>query len=270
MSYEILAGSPTLTFGKEKSSGKMNILMRQSFLPKFIADAMPPPYMTNGEDGKKKKVYPLGAPMPNYGFLFCTGVSVSPFPSDLPLGHSVSGYPMVQCSVSYSTPDEDKDEEEEDAETVLTHSYDVGGEFLTIPSTGLKWEGEANAVKNEDMQAGKIIPQIEHGIGWERVAKVPFAAIRSCIGCVNSGSFFGAAKETLLFVGASITKTVNTDGETEWKVDYKFSERVVNSGSKQLGWNHFYRPDKGEWQKLKTMKTGDNIYKGESFTSLFK
>ena len=189
---------------------------------------------------------------------------MEPFPKDKTM---VQAY-KCKCKISYKTR---TNESPADAGTLLTHTTDVGGDFMTIPSSGLRWESEPieKAIEEEDMQAGRILPTIEHQMSWDEVSFVPYGAIRNSIGCVNSANWFGAAAETLLFCGASIGREVMTDGSQTYKIDYKFTERPIVTDTGTFGWNHFYRAGKGRWEKIKTKPTNEDIYKKVNFNPLF-
>tara|TARA_B100000519_G_scaffold171024_1_gene157089 strand:+ start:40479 stop:41273 length:795 start_codon:yes stop_codon:yes gene_type:complete len=260
--YEILGGSPTINFARKKSTATMEVSMYYASLQTLLYQLFPPARNVGG-----RLQVPLGTPLPGYSLLFPKSAAVTPFPDDLPLGYSMHGLARCKVTIQYETLTDEKDADANN--NLVTHTLDVSGEFLTMPSTGLKWQGEAKAIPNDDLQAGKIIPQVEHSISWPDVLNVPYSAIRNCVGKVNSGNFFGAAAESLLFVGAQIEKTVNSHGKRTYKVDYRFSERLLKHKNQSVGWNHFFDPKTGNWRYLVTLKGGDKMYDDANFKTLF-
>jgi len=258
VSYEILAGSPKFNFQREGSTGSMEVLIAWGDINALAAEMFPPPFFVNGF-----LFFPPRGTMPGYSWLKAESMTVEPFPADLPGGGAADSH--AKCNLTFKA---DPREEDEDGETLLTHTYDVGGEFLTLPQSGMRWEG-GDPIKQEDITAGKIVPQVEHQMTWEQVPFVPIAAIRANIGTVNGGPFFGASSESLLFVGAQITRTVTTDGQQPYKVDYRFSERVLQHGSYRVGWNHFFNPDNGQWRRIVSVGTGAYVYRYGNFGALF-
>ena len=253
VAHENLVGSPTYNFARKESTAEYEILMNKSYVTALLLDLFPP---------RVGKIAPFGAPLPGMPFLFPQSVSMEPFPKDKTMVQAS----LVKAKISYKTRD---NEQPPDAGTLLTHTTDVGGDFMTLPSSGLRWESETKAIQEEDLQAGKIMPTIEHAMSWDEVAVVPYGAIRASIGCVNNSAFFGAPAETLLFCGASISREVMTDGAQKFKIDYKFTERPIVTASGTFGWNHFYRASEGQWERLKTRPTGEDIYQKVNFAPLF-
>lgn len=210
-------------------------------------------------------------------------------------------YQRAKWTIRYETQrgsfpnNENEALEEGDPVPFLSHRWSAGGEFLTLNNSGLEWSTDSGAV-SEDVNAGLLIPTIEHQITWERVVRPPFNGIRATLGKVNEarGSFATGTiyKETLLFVGAELERQVMSDGKRAWKVAYRFSERAVeatDTGSDSIqaivsgavetttigGWNHFYRQLDGKTgfyrlaKKLEGDVTDAFIYPLANFAALF-
>lgn len=184
-------------------------------------------------------------------------------------------YERAKVTIRYSTRggelpvDEADAEDEGDPVPLLSHKWSAGGEFLTIDNEGLYWTDDSVANNwdrvTENVPIGLFIPQTEHQVTWERVLDPPFTAIRAIIGKVNEtrGQFATGViyKETLLFIGAELERTIFSDGARAWKLAYRFSERCVDAkGNLEAdsisevvpgvtdpliralgGWNHFWR-----------------------------
>jgi hypothetical protein len=167
---------------------------------------------------------------------------------------------------------------------LLSHRWSIGGEFLTVPSTGWVWNFDGADVDRE-LSLGIMVPTIEHQITWPRVQNPPFTAIRNCVGRINSVpitfSTGTVIEETLLFLGADMQREILSSGALAWEMSYRFSERKVDAGDFGLtsdansgGWNHFYRSDDqfatdnpkvGFYRvKGKLTYTGDGTYSGSN------
>jgi hypothetical protein len=202
---------------------------------------------------------------PGIAFLFCESIEAEPlhpdgdFSAAALAGASVATYAnRAKVTINYSNLPYESD-------TLLTRRFSFSGEFLTIPSAALKWEG-GEVVQDEEISAAKIIPMIEHSITWHRVleASIPWDDIKNDIGRVNESAidnayFDNVAAETLLYMGAELNFTYSTDGSKVWTLEHRFQERRVKIAEDVFGWNHFQRPSDGTWKKL-VDDNGDTVY----------
>lgn len=163
-------------------------------------------------------------------------------------------------------------QENPSTDQILTRRISVSGEFMTIPGWGCQWEDEDNelssgsaaggssvSVVNEDVQAGKVLPIIEHHLTLHRVPSVPYALIRSLIGHVNETEFEGAEPETVMFGGAELQQTITSDGSQPWQIEMHFLEKIIRQNGEALGWNHAFDTKTGSWRRL-IQKNGDDVY----------
>lgn len=142
-----------------------------------------------------------------------------------------------------------------DSATLVTRKWGFSGEFMTLPANSMRWDN-GDAVENEEISAAKNIRMTEHSMTRHRATTIPWTTIRNCIGKVNSAIlndaiFDNVAAESLLYLGASIDWTLSTNGSVEWTLEHRFQERLVENNGVRYGWNHFWRPDKKRWEKLK-------------------
>jgi len=162
---------------------------------------------------------------------------------------------------------------------MLTHEWDVGGEFLVFKGATLQWSD--GAAGGSDARGGILIPTVEWSVTWPRLTTPPFSAIRSCIGKVNSNSMtFDTGTvdpETLLFLGAKVRRDFLSDGSLAWQFTYKFSERRVPAADQAAigGWNHFFRnnPAKNGFYRLRlttAVNGSKDIYQLIDFSPLFQ
>jgi hypothetical protein len=209
--------------------------------------------------------------MPGVPYLLTEDIEIEPFVEGLPGGTGVGYSTLAKVTINYATSSKAGDESQQNQPTfVFNQSINVGGEFLTLSAAGLKWEGTSTAIKGDDVQAGKMIPTLEHELKWDNIINPPFAAIRDMIGKVNGTGFNGASVETLLFLGAQMTRQGSVEiGVHPWDITYKFSEKIVKQGGLSVGWNHFFRPDTGKFHRLKQVD-GNAIYDSAAFDYLFQ
>ena len=267
--YRHLAGSPKLGADQTSRSGEEELMLSWGSIDSFISESLPPPLVIGG--------FVLHAPrrtMPGYPYLFTESIRIEPWDSSVPGGcDDIPSSQWAKASVSYKTI-ENEDEDEQDPETFLTHRISIGAEFLTLPKQAARWHGEegeedAEIPKGEDIPFSKLIPTAEHQFTWKQVVSPPFTAIRNAIGKTNSVPIFGAATETLLFLGVDAQREFTSDGQKPWTLDYRFSERLVKDGGiRVIGWNHAFRPESGKWEVPKL--DGKKIYDQTGFLTLFQ
>ena len=208
----------------------------------------------------------VGAALPGNNLLRVVGFEFEPNGTAAITGQAFSAlnvYDKARWTITYERPDYAFDETEaaQDGDPIpfLSHTWEGGGEFLTLPADGLLWivsagdptDASQTSSVGDDANAGLFIPSIEHQVTWSRVPSPPFDDIRARVGKVNHADFVlstgTAAPETLLFLNPSISREVMSDGARAWSVSYKFSERrvIAEDQTDPGGWNHFYRNDPG-------------------------
>lgn len=261
--YELYEGFPVYDFQQAEGTATEVYIMAWVDIDAFLLESFPQPFYVG-----TKLVYPLTRMFPGLPWLRTEKLRFEPFPNDKPAtrnGTAPTYSTKAKVTINYRTP---KFEEDDEAETFFTHRISIGGEFLTLPASGFKWSGETTTVQNDDLVAGKVIPTAEHQLTWDYVLTPPMATIRATIGKVNNAAFLGAAAETLLFLGADMEQETTTGGLRPWKVDYRMSERLLKQGGASVGWNYFFRPDTGNFERLLT-RAGGAVYDQAPFLPLF-
>ena len=264
LQYEVLAGSPTISFARDDFSRAEEWKMTWSDALALPSVLYPPPKWVGGFLVAQP---PLTMGMTSGGntiVLHADAATIEPFNKDF-VGGDSAGEGWARVNVTFKVRNDDEEEN-----TLMTHSITIGGEFMTLPNSQMLYSKTGNPVANEDIKAAKVVPSLEHTMEWSEVPIVPYSAIRSCIGCVNGTAFFGAAAETLLFSGADISRSVTTDGTKPWTVSYKFSEKGINAYSGLGGWNHFYDPLNDTWDYLVSQVNGAKVYETRDFSTLFQ
>ena len=275
--YTTMQGSPTFSANQDASTAKEDIIIEKVNLANFVFESFPIPEDLNQFIDLRRRL-PVLTGVDNMGTPFLTkAIDFVPFNSDLALDAQT----YVKVSIIYETAQK-KDGDEDDPETFLTHTLNAGGHLLSYPAQHMEAFGnlqdgdfgikvEEKKIQEPNVSMTVFVPTIEHTYSWVRVNEPPFAAIRSKIGKVNSELFLGSPKNTLLFLGVSASQDFTLEGEEPWRIDFKFSERNKGEPGREIeaGWNHFFHPKSGTWQKLKNAN-GDFAYEETTFDDLFK
>jgi hypothetical protein len=192
------------------------------------------------------------------------------------------------------------DASEQDNDMLFKHDISLGCEFMTLPKANLRWvkDGgtETEIMQQEDVPARKLIPTMEHALQVSRLVRPNFLGAALWCGGVNGTTFpFNSPKETVLFLGLSANKAINTDGTDGWDVTWRFAQRIIwdrngwiqmgfgggvpdlhgedvsseKYGQAQnealnahqavngwVGWNHWYDTQKAYWRKI---VVGDDV-----------
>jgi hypothetical protein len=278
---------PQFEVNREGITATRMVRIAGADLSDFVNEIFPPTSVT----GATILINP-GSPMPDYPFLTAQSMSMQPVVTKdadfTRTDEEAIDWEHYDCTITYGRNQytlEDSDEDNEDPTEFLKHSWSLGGEYITIPEAGLVWDN-GDKVKDQSLQAGKFLPTIEHQITWPHVTDPPFAAMRSSIGRVNNAAVNfqtgTIAIETLLFLGASLSRQIMSDGARAWNVSYRFSERSVGTaGGGTGGWNHFLRVDANNagWFRLEANNgqtaddgyaAADAIYEQVNFDLLFQ
>ncbi len=291
ISYEEIK-PPQYKFSRDGISATRTLKIAWDDIERFASEAFPPGVVTSGGN-----IVPATQVFPGKSYLILNNLDVTPFDEEYPDTNDFNG--VATCpsgaiaTLSYETQTFKEGEplgdgENEDGLAIFSHALQIGGEYLQLPASSLRWSKKAADPDDEelnqfeDLQAGKLIPLIEHVVTLYRVPELPLETIISKIGRINIqyDELFQAPAETLLFLGCNASRKVTTDGAEAWELEYRFSQRVMWQYYTDLdgndlgdplavGWNHFMDPKLGFWRKL-YIKNGDTIYATtDNFMALF-
>jgi hypothetical protein len=214
--------------------------------------------------------------MPGSTFMYVSSIEVVPFPEAVPSSGDMPTFSEAWCTVTYEPlTDEQDDETSTPGEPLITRTWGIAGEFLTIPANGYKWEVGDLPVDVEEISASKIIPMIEHSITWNKADAIPWTAIKANIGKVNNATldnryWDNVAAQTLLYMGAQVSYTFNSNGDQEYTIEHRFQERLVDDAGTVRGWNYFFNPTTQDWDRLLD-GAGNPVYTTSAlFTDLFQ
>lgn len=127
-----------------------------------------------------------------------------------------------------------------------------------------------------DVPASFLVPSREFTIVWRHVFDPPWQTMAKTTGKINATVmplFFNAPQETVLFIGASVTREPirSPDGQVLYTVEYQFVEKSIrvfdnddppddtNREQYILGWNHFWRPAGNKQENTNKPASGKNV-----------
>ena len=202
----------------------------------------------------------LGSTHPNDTDYICNSVDVSEF-GDANAG---GGPEKAKITAQYSTAQLNTIGGA--ASDQMTFSTEFGGQMLSI-GKGYYWAtSDANGFPAVDgTSQHKLFPGAT--IAYSGIlSDLQKDKIIRFIGKINSDSWAGFPSDTLLFDGASATRTVNTGGggDDRWRVTYKWTYQPD-------GWNSFFNPNLAP-PAFDTFVNSDGtdivVYERSDFTSL--
>lgn len=148
--------------------------------------------------------------------------------------------------------------------TLISYEMQEQGEFVTVPSRGLKWASDNDPLP-ADMQAAYPTTTTRHVVTWSQVRNPPWRVLSECINHVNSVDFMIPVTKqvlkagTLLFSEKSASISLNTNGLTTWKLTLTFLEKAQTAysatggaaigGTTVYGWNYQWREDTGDFDR---------------------
>lgn len=250
LTYDELEGSPSFVMDRDGGSARRVIKVPWSDIGRAILEVFP-----GAAFG-----YPYTASVPGFPWLRASRMSIDAWNPEHPTGSNeeMNTYPGgAKIAIDYTPykwPDSDATDTPAGANSdiqdvaFLEHKINFGGEYLTWPNNGVRWNSDTEETVEyspnsgrvdpekadklfkvfEDVNVGITIPTIEHSLNWNYVRFPPWTGIRNCLGKVNEVLHMGCAPETLLFTGATAERTYSTQGSPTWKIEYRLSEKCLN------------------------------------------
>lgn len=258
--WEELGNSPQYTVNPQGSQATRHGRIDWSDFDDLVAEVFPVTIFAGGAN-----LVGIGAPFPGRPYLRASNMTMEPETTRItgPFGtgdlqdfDKINQFATARVTVQYQTPKINIGNPDGDPVPLLSHRWSIGAETLTLPNKGLYWAIDNTAI-DEKLNAGILIPKIEHQISWPHVLDPPFNGIRACMGGVNNAVFSfvtgNVAAETLLFLGAELERECLSDGSRAWTVTYRFSEKRLDYPKDQClpgGWNHFWDPVRAGFYRM--------------------
>ena len=160
-------------------------------------------------------------------------------------------------------------------------------EFRTELGRSMIWQSDSKQLPPD---VSSIVPEsaAQHTVTWHQVKIVPWVTLGNMKGCVNQTAFRlpGSPQvfqpETLLFDGMDDEISLSFDGQfSTRKLTLKFIEKAQKAfsdtakgaaaaaGSAVYGWNHQWRPETGQYDKVKSYLTLKPMFQLFEFNSLW-
>ena len=167
---------------------------------------------------------------------------------------------------------------------LLEYDQQEAGEFVSVPSRGLKWLSDSRAL-DADINAAYPTSTTRHVITWSQVRTVPWATLARMMNKVNSVAFTVPVTGqvfvpgTLLFAERNAHISLTMSGLTTWKLGLTFLEKAQTQwsttgdgpigGSTVYGWNYQWREDSGIFDQPVNATTGAKTFQQDDLRLIF-
>lgn len=239
-SYTEAHDSCTGTVGKDGSTQRILILKPFSDLNAFLKVLASNWSKTAGNVW----TYFPGHQHPNFPGMYCAEASWKPEgESSWDTSAKKSNWAAVRITATYRPPMFDPTKT--DPRDIYEEDLDFSVEELTLPSKSFKKTGSSSEDDKIQNVIRKLIPVCSYTLTLIDVPNLPgpngdTSLIWSLQGKINSAVFKGAALKTALFLGATTSRTMTSQGTRGWKIALK----------------HMVRPAGLEWDKVFHAKDG--------------
>ena len=200
----------------------------------------------------------------------------------------------AKITITYSPLQTDQQQQQDPSEpsplpsgTWATYNQTSNVEFRTELGRGMMWQSDSKQLPPD---IPSVVPEsaTQHTVTWHQVKIVPWVTIGNMKGCVNQTAFRlpGSPQvfqpETLLFDGLDDEISLSFDGQfSTRKLTLKFIEKAQKAfsdtakgasaaaGSTIYGWNHQWRPETGQYDKVKSYLSLKPMFQLFEFNSLW-
>lgn len=281
-----MAGSPTGGYDGNNLQRKRKVRVAWDDIVAYEQELMPTSSVSGNQNSSG-----ISASYPGFPGLRVTGFTWAPLAGDNSKTddedtYGVMAYEYAVFDITYGVPKADTGSEnpenqnppDYDPVPLLQHSFESGGEFLTLPNTKLYWYYDSEYL-SEDAKAGIFVPTTQHTLTWPKVISPNWAALLNKAGRVNFGTFrlrgYDYPPETVMYLGFSGEQEVMSDGVRAWKLTLKFSVKYITSNIPAAAavdyasWNEFYDERDGKWHTVLKESDASKVYGTSDFTELF-
>lgn len=264
VSVEWLSGSPKYSGGRDSLSVTLEGKIDWDDIDDLYLELFP------AAVGSKPS---LPALFPGSTVLYADSFEAEPFvgSDDVPTcSVNIPTYDSAKVTITYKTIPYTQGEGASDQ--IITRNWSISGDVLILPSHGVMWDFDNVVVNDPDVRAGIIIPMMDLKVTLHRVTPAFFETLRDTVndlrGKVNNAAFEGSDAEHLLLLGGDFTQTVSADGSQTYQCEIAFQHRAVPGAAGTQGWNYYYRPSTGKFERLQKLD-GSALYELADFTALY-
>ena len=182
---------------------------------------------------------------PGYDYLYCQN-AVTIGLGQVSQGSEMIAYTSAKVTAEYRplnfgtsvSESDDYDSDEEAGRLHIEETLDFGADYVSVDGSRFEYSDTSEKLGGS---VGVLIGTVEMTLASSREPELDKAAIRSCLGRVNSTAWYSSPAEHVLFMGASARRMITSDGSRGWHVSYRFRER-------QVSWNKVLRGS--QWVEL--------------------
>lgn len=151
----------------------------------------------------------------------------------------------AKLTLAFGILDQPEDNSEgQDPTQVADWTFQLSGEELVLPKTGLHLDSSTGDPPGDDVPNPiKVVPKGSLTAHFPRKPRQDAANWKTYVGKTNDGALQGFAAETLLFMGLETKRTQTSDGSDAWEFSLMFEIQYE-------GWNKVYDPSAAAWREL--------------------
>ena len=210
-------------------------------------------YALPSGDGYGKVVKPQQHPA--YPGLYCVDTEREPIGKAGGTATLIT-YPYAKITATYSTLKYDPSDPTEEA--LLRETSMSSLQMITLPQGGFKWADNGSPITEP---VGRLMGVSEIRVTRYHAPSKKTTTLEALYGKVNLGYFRGRAPGTMLFMGVDTDSVLNTQGEWEHTIVFKFHYRNIE-------WNKFLKPDGKTFAYLWSTDNSTMVYTEASFASI--
>jgi hypothetical protein len=176
---------------------------------------------------------------PGYERLYCQNAEVSPLgqasQDDEMISYAKARILAEYMPLNFGTSISEGDGysgEDEDERLHIEEMWDFSSEVMSVDGGHFEYS-DTSAKLTEPVSV--LVGTVDLTLSSDSEPELPGDTIRQCLGKVNSGEWFGASAEHVLFLGASARRVLTVEGERAWYLSYRFRQRQVSWNKRLRG-----------------------------------
>jgi len=211
-------------------------------------------YVVPYGDGMGRYVGPQQ--FPGLRNVYCVEADIEPLGTATGVATQIT-YPFAKITARYKALKYDPTENSDEA--LLRETSSISLQMITLPQGGFKWADDSSPILEP---IGRIMGVRDIRITRYRAPSLKTTTLDAIVGSVNSGVFRGRAVGTMLFMGADTDDVMNSEGDWEHTLTFRFQYRSIE-------WNKFLKPDGKTWAYIvSTIDANVHVYPATSFANI--